>query len=342
MAILGLDIGGANLKAANTAGWSSSRPFHLWREPERLREALGQWLADAPAFSRVALTMTGELADCFQTKAQGVRFICGAVREFAAARPVSVYATGGQFQTLEEACEHPLAAAASNWHALASYVAQAFAIEHGLLMDLGSTTCDIIPLRQRNVAACGKTDTQRLISGELVYTGVVRSPICAIVSALPYRGAWCPTAQELFATAGDAYLVLRLIEEDPSDASTADGRPATRQGARDRLARSICADRETFSPADATIAAHAIKAAQVEALASAARKVVSAMPEAPRTIVLSGQGEFLLREVWQSVGKHRVADAIPAEVVALSEKFGPHLSRCAPAYAVAWLAERQL
>ena len=82
MSWLGLDIGGANLKAANAAGWAQSIPFALWRDPAGLAAALAELIAQAPAADRLAVTMTGELCDCFRTKAEGVRHILAAVAQW--------------------------------------------------------------------------------------------------------------------------------------------------------------------------------------------------------------------------------------------------------------------
>src|SRR5690606_4367370 len=103
-----------------------------------------------------------------------------------------------------------------------------------------------------------------LIHGELVYTGVERSPLCAIARSVPYRGHDCPMSQELFATSLDVYLTLGLIPEDAGSCRTADGRPATKRAARDRLAHQICADRDVFSGEDARAMAAALMAAQLD------------------------------------------------------------------------------
>ena len=69
---LGLDIGGANLKASDGERRSLSRPFPLWREPDRLADALRLLVNEFDPPSSLAVTMTGELADCFETKDDGV------------------------------------------------------------------------------------------------------------------------------------------------------------------------------------------------------------------------------------------------------------------------------
>ena len=199
-------------------------------------------------------------------------------------------------------------------------------------IDLGSTTCDIIPLVDGVPAATGQTDPDRLLSGELVYTGVERSPICAILKTVSWRGHTCPVAQEVFATALDAYLMLGELPEMPTDLHTADRRPATRAAARDRLARMICADRSMFDEDDARAMSAAVVVAQMQQITEAIGKVVSRLPGPPGTVIISGRGEFLLRRAIQSL-------QLPAAVVSLTSQLGADISRCATAHALAVLAK---
>ncbi len=331
MSWLALDIGGANLKAADGLGWARSVPFALWREPERLAAALGELIVTTPADARLAVTMTGELCDCFRTKAEGVRHILVAVREVAAGREVGVYLVDGRIVSTDEACEIPSLAAASNWHALAQFACRIVCEQSGLLVDVGSTTTDIIPLVSGRVAARGLSDTERLVAGELVYTGVGRTPLAAVIRTLPYRGAECPVAAESFATTADVYVTLSEMAEQPDAAWTADGRPLTQHCARDRLARMICADRTTFDDRDAHRAAEAMRAAQLAQLRHAVEQVASGMNELPTCFVVSGAGEFLaVRLVKQIWGCDRV--------FSLTAELGAEASACAPAHALAVLA----
>ena len=141
----------------------------------------------------------------------------------------------------------------------------------------------------------------------------------------------CGVAQELFATTLDVYLTLGEIPDNPHNLETADGRPATRDNARDRLARSICADREMFSEADAERVAGALCASQTLNLAAAARAVIERMSYPPHTVVLSGSGEFLARRVLSQL-------SIAPRIVSLAENLGEDITRCAPAHALAVLA----
>lgn len=328
---LALDIGGANLKAADGLGFAASRYFPLWQKPDALPGALAELVAHSPPADRFAVTMTGELADCFAAKSEGVAAILAATESAAAGRDVAVYLVDGSLVRPQRAMAEPLLAAASNWRALAQFAGRYAPQGSGLLIDIGSTTCDLIPLVDGRPNAEGRTDPDRLAAGELVYTGVVRSPVCAVASALPWRGKQVPTAQELFATTWDAYLTLGELPEQHDSLHTADGRPATKQAARDRLARSICADREMFDDADALGAAKAIARAQSARLAVAAQGVLRRLPSAPETIIVSGEGEFLARQLLERM-------KLQARVVSLNDELGPDLSRAAPAHALAVLA----
>ncbi|MDZ4657936.1 MAG: hydantoinase/oxoprolinase family protein [Bythopirellula sp.] len=332
--ILALDIGGANIKLANGHDYAASCPFALWKTPEKLAAQIAECLTAAPSAERIVVTMTGELCDCYETKSLGVKHILAATIEAAPRTPVTVYQTTGQFVAAEEAIENYLLAAASNWHALASFAAGYCEGEQGLLIDIGSTTADLIPLVAGKEAAGGRTDPERLLTGELVYTGVERSPVCAIVSHLPWRDASCPVAQEFFATSGDAYLLLGNLSADETDTNTTDGKPFTIAASHSRFARMVCSDSELVSRAEVIAFAEAIREAQLAMLERAFNQVVDAMPAKPQAMVLSGHGEFLARQLlarvhWQG------------RIVSLTEKLGQKVSRCAPAHALAVLAQQQ-
>ncbi len=332
---IGLDVGGANLKLADGHGLAISRPFALWRHSDALPAALAELLSTAPADAGIALTMTGELADCFKTRREGVASILAAVESAAAGRPVRVYGLDGGFVDLTEARREPLRVAAANWRALAAFAGRYAQEGRGLLVDIGSTTCDLIPLVRGQPMPQGECDSERLISGELVYTGVRRSPVCAIVGSAFWKGQPCPTAHEMFATSWDAYLVLGLTPEEPARTDTADGRPATRSAAAARLARCVCADLETFSEADVQATAHAVKRGQMAKLGVAAQAVLRRMTGPPATVVLAGEGEFLGPELLARL-------RIEPDIVSLAEELGPLVSACAPAHALAVLAAETL
>jgi probable H4MPT-linked C1 transfer pathway protein len=325
---LGLDVGGANLKSAHPGGAARSIPFPLWRRPADLPGALHSLLASLPPANGLAVTMTGELCDCFATKREGIRAILAAVEEVAGERPVRVWTSAGRFVGPVEVRADPLPAAAANWLALATFAGRFAPRGPALLVDVGSTTSDIVPVVDGRPVPRGRTDSERLRAGELVYTGVRRTPLCALLGG--------EGAAELFATARDAYLVLGSVAEDPADRDTADGRPATRAAAHARLARMLCADAETSTePERADLAARAARR-QSALIGAAIARVARSLPGPSETVLLAGEGEFLAARVLEG------HDALGApRVVSLGQLLGPEASRAACALAVAVLAGEQ-
>jgi (4-(4-[2-(gamma-L-glutamylamino)ethyl]phenoxymethyl)furan-2-yl)methanamine synthase len=328
MSTLGLDVGGANLKAAHSSGIALSQPFELWKDPAGLAGALARCIRKLPPFDTLAVTMTGELCDCFPTRRHGVEHILEAVAATGAGKSIKVWQTTGRFVDLQEARASPLATASANWHALATWAGRFVTADQSLLIDAGSTTCDIIPLRDGKPAPIAFTDRDRLKSRELVYTGVRRTPVCALLGA--------EGAAEWFATTLDVYLLLGKTAENANDCNTADGRPATVQAAQARLARMIGADPETLLPGQVERLARDLEARQVLVLTSAIDHVVGSWPAPFTTAILAGSGEFLARAALDA------APPLTARVISLSQLLGPDVSASACAYALAVLAEDRL
>ena len=178
--ILGLDVGGANLKAATADKRAASVPFALWQHPDRLPAELGQLVERFPDADELAVSMTGELCDCYETKRDGVNAILTAVQNVSRSRRIRVWTTDGAFVDVAEARRNHLKVASANWHALATLAGQY--VPHGaaVLVDVGSTTTDLIPIYDGIPIPRGKTDPERMASGELLYTGVRRTPVCAV------------------------------------------------------------------------------------------------------------------------------------------------------------------
>ena len=331
--IIGWDIGGANIKAAlvgrpgHAEAIVAERPFALWREPHRLTDILIETADRLGPAHAMAVTMTAELADCFATKREGVGFVLDALERAFPSVDKSIYGVDGRFRSVEAARQRPLRVAAANWMASATLAARTF--RDALFVDVGSTTTDIIPLAGGRVAARGRSDPARLRSGELVYSGALRTPVSAIVRFVPLRGRRCRVAAEQFAVAADAHVWLGHIEERDYTCETPDGRGRSREEAAARLARMVCADLEMLRPDDITVIAGTVARAQVRQIASGMRQVMRRLGvSASREAVIVGHGAFLARAAALEVG---LAVREPAEPP------DPRPAFAAPASAVAWL-----
>jgi len=293
-----VDIGGANTKAAWLEGESLrtvSRPFEVWRDRAALSAVLRNVVAEvAGGPAHVAITMTAELSDAFRTKREGVAFVLDAARDALGDRPLSVLTTAGELVPVEAARARPWDVAAANWVATALAVADAH--PDALLIDVGSTTTDLVPIAAGRVAATGHNDLERLLAGELVYSGVLRTNLAAIAPRVPVRGDRCPVSSECFAISADVHLVLGHLAQEAYDCPTPDGRPATLAFARERIARLVCADVEQLDEGEVDAIAAYLHGEQLRQLEDAARRVQRQLPpDAP--VVAVGAGAFLGREV---------------------------------------------
>jgi (4-(4-[2-(gamma-L-glutamylamino)ethyl]phenoxymethyl)furan-2-yl)methanamine synthase len=305
--VLALDIGGANTKAAWLHGTSLrtvSRPFEVWRDRDALSTVLREVAAAGPAHA-VAITMTAELSDAFRTKREGVAFVLDAAEDALGDRPLSVLTTAGELVSMDVARARPWDVAAANW--VATGLAVADAHPDALLIDIGGTTADLVPIAAGRVAATGHSDLERLLAGELVYTGALRTNLAAIAPRVPVRGGWCPVSSEYFAISADVHLVLGDLAQEAYDCPTPDGRPATVAFARERIARLVCADVEQLDGTEVDAIAAFLHAEQLRQIEDAARRVQRPLPpEAP--VVAVGSGDFLGREVAARLGR-AVVDA---------------------------------
>lgn len=330
--VIGLDIGGVNTKAVWRDGGSLRtllRPYDVVRDREALttvvRDVMAE-LAGEPA-ELVALTMTAELSDEFRTKREGVGFVLDAV-EAAVPGRVLAFTTAGELVTLAQARARTLDVAAANWVASALAVGALHA--DALMLDVGSTTADVIPIVAGRAAARGRNDLDRLLEGELVYTGALRTHLATIASRVPIRGRWCPVASELFAISADVHLILGHLAPETYTCPTPDGREASVERARERVARLVCADSEQLEPGEVERIAAYLHAEQVRQIEAAARQV-SAGSAGAAPVVALGVGAFLARAVAERLGRP-----------VLEMPWSPAQCEAAPAAALAELAAARL
>jgi (4-(4-[2-(gamma-L-glutamylamino)ethyl]phenoxymethyl)furan-2-yl)methanamine synthase len=332
--VIGWDIGGVNTKVARVQDGvvvtARSHPYEIQRDPQALGPLL-RTLAEAVGAAtgdRHAVTMTAELSQMFRTKREGVAFVLDAVATALGASDVHVYTVDGRFLPPADARREPLAVAASNWAATARVVA----VEHpnAILVDIGTTTTDIIPIEGSNVAAVGATDPARLASGELVYTGALRTAAEAMVHTVPFGEGTAGVSAEAFALIGDVHVWRGDLESADYSVQTPDGRPSSREFAGERLARLVCADREMLDDHAISAIADAVAAAQVDLIARAIGRVRQRHPRL-RTAIATGLGSFIAARAARQAG---------LQVRQLADSLGDAASRCAPAAAVALLLDR--
>ena len=342
--MMGWDIGGAHVKAAviNSRGEVIAvyqQPCPLWKGLDQLQTAVIFILQEASAWDcRHVITMTGELVDLFEDRDDGVKQIIATMTTLLPQNRGLVFAGLIGFLELEQVkSKHYLGIASANWLASASFAAQK--VENGLFVDIGSTTTDILFLKDGKVKAEGYTDYQRLISRELVYTGIVRTAVMAVAQTTYDQDQEIGVMAEYFATMADVYRVTGELNELHDQTETADGAEKTVLASARRLSRMIGSDFYKEELPRWQQFAENIRTQQLQKIQNACEyRIKNEAILKINPIIGAGVGRFLVKQLAELLGYPYLdfSDLFPESVS--QTRLSP--SDCAPAVAVACLARK--
>ncbi len=354
--IIGWDIGGAYVKAAllEMDGKTDAvildavkTPCPLWRGIDHLEATLARLGTQLGRPDCHGVTMTGELADIFPDRLEGVRRILKLVQS-SLSEPghrddqqprMMIYAGGRDFLDPAQAYKHPHRVASANWQALAAWTGDW--VDRGLVVDIGSTTTDIIPLgdgrlqnypQNRNLS-----DHERLRDAGLVYSGVVRTPLIALTPDIFFEGGSIPLMAEIFATTADIYRLLGWLHPHSDQAPTADGAGKTATDSARRLARMIGLDAAERPLAVWRDLADRFATIQRKSLRNACQRHIEHAALRPSDPIIGyGCGQFLIKKIAAELGHSYVAGETFLAV--RDADLATRMAICGPAVAVAWLA----
>jgi probable H4MPT-linked C1 transfer pathway protein len=339
---IGWDIGGAHVKAAliNADGCCVAvyqQPCPLWKGLDQLHNAVNIILTDMPAADAVhAITMTGELVDLFDNRDDGVSSIIDTMRILLPDTAPLIFAgQQGFVESSKIRTEHYEAIASANWLASASFAAQR--VGNGLFVDIGSTTTDILLLSDSQVLAEGVSDYQRLLSQELIYTGIVRTAVMAVAQTALDKGREIGLMAEYFATMADVYRLTGELDGSHDQTDTADGAEKTIFASAKRLARMIGCDMNLEELPRWQQLAEDIRAQQLYKIQRACQRQLS-RGELPKDspLIGAGVGRFLVRQLALVLGRPYMDFSELLEERAQNQT-GMSTADCAPAVAVACL-----
>lgn len=340
--LIGWDIGGAHVKAAlvNAHGQILrviQQPCPLWKGIEQLDSALNEVLRILGSGPRLhAVTMTGELVDCFAGREEGVRAIIQVMQAKLEGEELLIFAGREGFLNPDAvAHEHAVAIASANWQASAEWTAKH--CRTALFVDVGSTTTDILLIEDHRLQALGYTDYQRLVSGELLYTGIVRTAVMAVAQQAEFNGQTMGLMAEYFATMADVYRLTGDLDEAHDQAETADGAEKTPSASARRLSRMTGYE---FSENDWLIwrqFADYLKQRQKHSIKQAClRQMLRSKHSAELHLVGAGVGRFLVKEIAEELQLNYLDFSSYFKAV-VPEALNS-VADCAPAVAVAYLA----
>lgn len=342
--IVGWDIGGAHVKASLLRGGevidAAQWPCPLWQGLDHLRRALTAALERWPSIAVTgqaehAVTMTGEMVDLFADREDGVQRIAAALAQTLAPEALHFFAGDADWCGLDRVAAQWRHVASANWLATALHCAMQIDGD-ALLIDIGSTTTDLIALRRGRVLTTARTDAERLASGELAYHGVVRTPLCVLAQRIAWRGREHNVMNEFFATVADVYRLLGELDAAHDQAASADNAAKNAPATQQRLARMIGLDARDGSAEEWLAFARQWKHHQLQTLHREVQRVKQLHGLAENTLLIgAGCGDFLVREL----GANAIGYA--SHVARVSTQALPHAARwaqvCAPSVAVATL-----
>ena len=180
--------------------------------------------------------------------------------------------------------------------------------------------------------AIGKSDFDRSATGELVYTGTLRTNLASFLDKVELNGKEYRVASELFAQTADVYMVLDLITEDDYVCDTFDGEGKSKIECARRIARVVCADLEMLSMEDIVEMSKFIHQKQVEQIADGLKQVVET--QNLDLIVTTGLGKDILDK--------KAAELLGLNVKSMGDVLTDEECVVAPAVGTAVMMERYL
>lgn len=346
--IIGWDIGGAHLKAValNQVGDMVAiyqQPCPLWKGINELHDAIKVILhaLEGLPIQHHAITMTGELVDLFTNRNEGVRQIISTIDALLIGATVHIFAGFSGFVKTAYVEQHYQAIASANW--LASALLAAKYVDSALFVDVGSTTTDILLINNGQVLAKGYTDYQRLISQELIYTGVIRTPVMAVAHTAYDEGHTVGIMAEYFATMADVYRITGELNEKHDQTATADGAEKTRAASIRRLARMIGCDFNQDALPRWQRFAENIRHQQLQRIQRGCQAQLQRNYQyhpQPLALIGAGVGRFLVKNIASNLG--RTYTDFSSLFSKTSEQLDLTIADCAPAFAVAYLLKAHL
>lgn len=334
--VAGWDIGGAHVKLAfvdNDELVVKQWDCPLWKGLDELVNLLGKTIDKIPEhINNHRVTMTGELVDIFESHDDGVEKIIRTFTDQVSSRDnVSFFSSNGLL-TAQEALENKLEVASANWIASAQLVSES--MKNVVFVDIGSTTTDILHIDDQGLVLKGLTDFDRLVTGELVYTGVVRSCVNTLCRKIPYKDMMVPLMAEYFSTSADIYRILDWLPGHADYGQTMDGGPKDKISSMTRLARMIGKD---YSPEDESLwvnASEYIAQKQIQMIEKSVISIINCNSNVS-SIVGAGVGVFLIKVIAEklTLDYHDFSGLVVPEGIQFTEQ----ASDCAPAVALVFM-----
>ena len=293
MKIIGWDIGGAHIKAAKidfNKKTSKTKQIYspIWKNLNYLKKSIKLIKKKLGKTNYHAITMTAELSDIFPDRKNGVNHVVNLSSKILGEKNIFFYSKKS-FLIKKLAIKKPFELNSMNWHATASFVSNFF--PNCILVDIGSTTSDIIPIKNKEIISKDVSDYQRLKSNELIYLGVLRTPIQAVERKKNL-------INENFANLSDVYRVLNKIPNTLDLLPTLDNKTKNKHDSARRIARIFGKDYKKNHFLKWKKIAYQIEGEHLKILKSVIKKIEKKNFLKKVPIIGAGIGEFLVKKIY--------------------------------------------
>jgi len=293
MKIIGWDIGGAHIKAAKInfkKKTSKTEQIYspIWKNINNLKNSIKSIKKKLGKTNYHAITMTAELSDIFPNRENGVKYIIKLSSKILGEKNIFFYSKKN-FLKKKSAIKKTFELNSMNWHATASFISNFF--PNCILVDIGSTTTDITPIKKNEIISNGTSDYQRLKSNELIYLGVLRTPIQAVEKKRNL-------INENFANLGDVYRVLNKIPNTLDLLPTLDNKTKNKHDSARRIARIFGKDYKKNHFLKWKKTAYQIEEKHLKILKEVIKKIEKKNFLKKVPIIGAGIGEFLVKKIY--------------------------------------------
>lgn len=299
MKIAGFDIGGANTDLAIVDFENHKiknievgfKYLPMWSNNDSLGETLVKLIEDIcplDSIDAVGVSMTAELVDAYDTKKEGVLDVVKKCEKVFNC-PLAFVGINGLLSS-EDIRLRPLDAAAPNWIATAQIAT--LINDNCIFIDTGSTTTDIIPIKEGKECAIGRSDFERLSTGELIYSGTLRTNLASFLDKVKFNNMEYRVSSELFAQTADVYMVLDKIAIEDYVCDTYDGEGKSKIECMRRIARVLCSDLDNLNQEDIMEIANFIYKEQIKQIADGLNQV--SQKQNLDSIITTGLGKDIL------------------------------------------------
>lgn len=298
---LGLDIGGAHIKIAVMSTSESGRTWQVDCIPVRadkfaasldqiLSMLVGEHLVDVTIASQTACLLYDDIH-------QGTTTIMQTLARYSTRNPTLAVDVCGNLYPINNVAQAPERFVCSNVAVTASLVAKL--CSNALVLDMGSTSTDLIPIVDGTFEEL--LPTARLLSSAVLYLGVIRTPLQAVVSHLPYQGELLPVVGETIAAVADALVLTEDVSIDQYTMPTWDSGTKDVAGCTRRLAKLIAMNTHNFPQQAATFMAQYVREELLHKVVAAMYKVISKNP-AMQQAFYTGIGSSILATACDRLG----------------------------------------